>query len=56
MFKAIKSQSSICLIGIISILLSTMSIAQVQAQIKLASVFSDDMVIQRDLPVNIWST
>ena len=56
MFKAIKSQSSICLIGIISILLSTMSIAQVQAQIKLATVFSDDMVIQRDLPINIWGT
>jgi len=54
MLKALKSQRSICLIGIISILLITMSIAQ--AQVKLASVFTDEMVIQRDLPVNIWGT
>jgi sialate O-acetylesterase len=27
-----------------------------QAQVKLASVFADSMVIQRDLPINIWGT
>ncbi len=34
----------------------TLSIGMANAQVKLATVFADSMVIQRDLPINVWGT
>ena len=34
----------------------TLSIGMANAQVKLATVFTDSMVIQRDLPINVWGT
>ena len=46
--------SNLRLVCLLTIILSGCLVSVSQAEVKLASVFGDSMVLQREMPVSVW--
>lgn len=49
-------RTKLCFLSLFSLLLSLIFVYESSAQIKLPSIFSDNMVLQRDIKIPVWGT